>query len=177
MIITSCLAQSTLISIPDFHGNKRFDRATRKKDDDPKLTLYEISQKIYQEYIIDQIYNDEILSNWMCSLWIQQVILLGSASFQQKSLSLLLCVRTCFVIRVSWYFKSMFHGVFGPSFLCRVSPLRGRIWCSASARVFGVPPLRGCVWCPASARPCFPLIQIPRETLLHKSRSVVNLKL
>ena len=50
----------------------------------------------------------------------------------------------------------MFHGVFEPSFLCRVSPLRRR------------------VWCPASSRPCFPLMQIPRETLSHKSRSVVK---
>ena len=54
------------------------------------------------------------------------------------------------------FLNSMFDGVFEPSFLCRVSPLRGH------------------VWCPASARPCFPLMQIPRETLLHKSRSVVK---
>ena len=53
----------------------------------------------------------------------------------------------------------MFHGVFKPSFplSCLVSRL-----CEA---VFGVPPLRGHV---------FPSMQIPRETLLHKSRSVVK---
>ena len=94
MIITSYLAHSTLISISDFPGNKRFDRATGKNWDDPKLTSHESTQKIYQENIIDQILNDEILSNCMYSLWIQTVILLGSASFQQKSLSLLLCVWT-----------------------------------------------------------------------------------
>ena len=80
MIITSYLTQSTLISIPDFPR---------------KYELWnEITQKIYQENIIDQILNDEILSNCMYSLWIQTVILLGSASFQQKSLSILLCVWT-----------------------------------------------------------------------------------
>ena len=54
----------------------------------------------------------------------------------------------------------MFHGVFQPSF-----PLSCRLVFCLCEAVFGVPPLRGHV---------FSLMQIPRETLLHKSRSVVK---
>ena len=50
-------------------------------------------------------------------------------------------------------------------FPCRVSPLRGRVWCSASARPCLVSRLCEAV---------LSLMQIPRETLLHKSRSAVK---
>ena len=60
----------------------------------------------------------------------------------------------------------MFHGVFEPSF-----PLSCCLVFRLCEAVFCVPPLRG-----RGSRLCErrSLMQIPRETLLHKSRSVVK---